>query len=340
MKFSKWDYCQYLLSSPNNVTLTHLSDHLEGWSHDALNRYLRGVELRPRHLWEQVKNLLEKDEDAQLIFDDSILDKEHGLHIELVSRQYSGLKHRVVEGIGLVSCVYFNRRTGHFWVIDYRLYSKADGKTKLDHVREMFDNALARVPFARVLMDSWYAAKDLLLHIEAAGKVYLCPLKCNRQVDDSGGQKPYQSVSSLEWTPGEEHSGKLIKIRGFPKNHKVQLFRVVVSPHRTEYVVTNQTGQVNDTAMLSAQDAQTVGALRWKVEELHREVKQLTGIGKCQCRKARAQRNHIHCALLTWTKLKHHAYQTQQTVYAIKRNLLSDYLVQQLKSPTLQLRAT
>jgi hypothetical protein len=333
MKFSKWDYCQYLLSSPNNVTLTHLADHLEGFSHDTLNRYLRGVELRPRHLWEQVKNLLELDEDASLIFDDSVLDKEHGTHIEMVSRQYSGLKHRVVEGIGLISCVYLNPRTGRFWVIDYRLYSKADGKTKLDHVREMFDNALTRVPFARVLMDSWYVSKEWLLHIEEAGKTYFCPLKTNRQVDDSGGAKSYQAVSTLEWTPAEEQSGKRIKLRGFPKNHKVKLFRVVVSPHRTEYLITN------DSSALSLQEAQTVGALRWKVEELHREAKQLTGIGKCQCRKARLQRNHIHCALLTWTKLKHHAYQTQQTVYAIKQNLLSDYLIQQLKNPTLNLRA-
>lgn len=333
MKFSKWNYCQYLLSSPNNVTLTHLADHLDSFSHDTLNRYLRGVELRPRHLWEQVRNLLEASEDAYLIFDDTVIDKESGLHIELVTRQYSGLRHRVVDGIGLVSCVYLNAKTGHFWVIDYRLYDKADGKSKLDHMRAMFQSALKRVPFGFVLMDSWYATKDVMLEIEKAQKVYYCPLKANRLVDDSGGQKPYQSVESLEWTPKEEQKGKRIKINGFPREHKVKLFRVVVSPHRTEYLVTN------DTSRLCLQDAHTVGALRWKIEEVHREGKQLTGIGKCQCRKARLQRNHIHCALLTWNRLKHHAYQTQQTVYAIKQNLLSDYLIQQLKNPTLNLRA-
>ena len=73
---------------------------MEGFSHDTINRYLRGVELRPRHLWERVKHLLETSEDAYLIFDDTVIDKESGLHIELVSRQYSGLKHRVVDGIG------------------------------------------------------------------------------------------------------------------------------------------------------------------------------------------------------------------------------------------------
>jgi len=335
MKFSKWDYCQYLLSSPNNVTLTHLADPLEGLSHDTINRDLRGALLRPRHLWEQVKNLLEPSEDAYLIFDDTVLDKEHGLHIELVSRQSSGLKHRVVDGIGLVSCVYLNPSTGHFWVIDYRLSDKSDGKSKLDHLRAMLQSALQRVPFGRVLMDSWYATKDVMLEIEKAGKVYFCPLKANRRVDDSGGAQPYRAVADLEWTSAQEEAGKRIKIHGFPKEHKVKLFRVVVSPQRTEYLVTNE---VNDTSRLSLQEAHTMGALRWKIEEVHREVKQLTGIQKCQCRKARLQRNHIHCALRTWTKLKHHAYQTQQTVYAIKKNLLSDYLIQQLKTPALRLK--
>jgi hypothetical protein len=32
--------------------------------------------------------------------------------------------------------------------------------------------------------------------------------------------------------------------------------------------------------------------------EFHRELKQLTGVEACQCRKARIQRNHIACALL------------------------------------------
>lgn len=37
--------------------------------------------------------------------------------------------------------------------------------------------------------------------------------------------------------------------------------------------------------------------IRWKIEEFHRELKQLTGVEAYQCRKARIQRNHIACAL-------------------------------------------
>jgi hypothetical protein len=73
--------------------------------------------------------------------------------------------------------------------------------------------------------------------------------------------------------------------------------------------------------------------IRWKVEEFHRELKQLSGVDSCQCRKARLQRNHIACAMLVWIRLKHLAYQTGQTVYKIKYKLLSKYLIQQLKRP-------
>jgi hypothetical protein len=52
------------------------------------------------------------------------------LYIELARRQYSGNEHRVVRGIGLISCAYVNPETGHFWVINYRIYDPdGDGKS-------------------------------------------------------------------------------------------------------------------------------------------------------------------------------------------------------------------
>ena len=39
--------------------------------------------------------------------------------------------------------------------------------------------------------------------------------------------------------------------------------------------------------------------VRWQVEEFHRSFKQLTGSEKCQCRKARSQRNHLACCKLS-----------------------------------------
>ena len=77
---------------------------------------------------------------------------------------------------------------------------------------------------------------------------------------------------------------------------------------------------------------------RWKIEQFHREPKQLTGIEGHQCRKARIVRNHMACAILVWLRLKQVANQTKQTVYRLKHDLLDDSLRQQLKSPDVQMR--
>ena len=78
MKFTKLNYCQYLLSSQINYTLTHLADHVETISHDLINRYLRREKLTPQLLWENVAPLIEAHVDGYLIFDDTVLDKRYG----------------------------------------------------------------------------------------------------------------------------------------------------------------------------------------------------------------------------------------------------------------------
>ena len=71
MKFTKLNYCQYLLSSQTNYTLTNLAKHLEVISHDKINRYLKNEKLTPSLLWDNVKELMEREENAYVIFDES-----------------------------------------------------------------------------------------------------------------------------------------------------------------------------------------------------------------------------------------------------------------------------
>jgi hypothetical protein len=61
----------------------------------------------------------------------------------------------------------------YFWVIDYRIFDpETDGLSKLDHVEEMLRSAEhRRMPLRTVLMDSWYATKDLMvLMIDGMGE--------------------------------------------------------------------------------------------------------------------------------------------------------------------------
>jgi hypothetical protein len=75
--------------------------------------------------------------------------------------------------------------------------------------------------------------------------------------------------------------------------------------------------------------------LRWKIEQFHRETKQLTGLEGCQCRLARIVRNHIACAFLVWVRLKQVAAQSAQSLYQLKHGLLDDYMRQQLRNPSI-----
>ena len=74
---------------------------------------------------------------------------------------------------------------------------------------------------------------------------------------------------------------------------------------------------------------------RWQVEDFHRGFKRLTGAEKCQCRKSRSQRNHLACCYHAWVSLKVQAKQIGTTIYQIKHEQLSDYLVNQLYYPTI-----
>jgi hypothetical protein len=331
---TRLDYCQYLLSSHINYTLTNFADHTDAFSHAMLNRYLAGDKITPRLVWENVKEQVVQCANGYLVFDDTVVDKNYAYQIELVRRQYSGNVHGVIKGIGVVTCVYVNPVTEQFWIIDYRIYDPdGDGKTKLDHLHDMVTNGVYQkhLQFAAVLMDTWYATKDVMLLIERLKRVYYCPLKDHRHVDDSDGVRAYGRVDALTWSHAEQQQGKIVKLKGFPKDHKVKLFRVALSPQRTDYVVTNDTTQPEMPAV------QEVCGWRWKIEQFHRETKQLTGLEGCQCRKARIVRNHIGCAMLVWVRLKQVAQETQRTIYRVKHDLLSDYLRQQLKSPTVKM---
>ena len=180
-------------------------------------------------------------------------------------------------------------------------------------------------------METGYATKDLMRFIESRAKTSYGPLQDNRRVDDSHGPLPYRRVDALDWDSEALSHGKRITITGFPKDHKVHRFRVVVSTHRTDLVVTN------DLTQDSPQATQEACGFRWQIEQLHRDGKHVPGLERCQCRQARIQRNHIGCAFLVWMRLTELAAHTGRTWYQLKHGLLDEYLMQQLRNPSLKM---
>ena len=85
-------------------------------------------------------------------------------------------------------------------------------------------------------------------------------------------------------------------------------------------------------------DVEFESQTRWKIEDINREIKQLTGWGFCQCRLRIIQKNHIACAMLVWNLLKRFATKIGKSIYKVKHELLSKYLTDQLKYPSIKMK--
>jgi len=325
---TKQQYVEYLISTIANYTSTHLAEHLDDVSHDTITDYLRSERLTARGLWELVQGLIVDSPEAFLIVDDSVQDKRYSRFIELVKRQYSGAEHGLVRGIGIVNLVHSSGREGDFYPIDYRIYApEADGKTKNDHFREMVVRAMSdkRLQAKTILFDTWYASADNLKLIHRLNLVFFTTLKENRLVSLSK-EEGYIHLDQIDWTPERLETGILIKLKEVP--FKVRLFKLVATNGNIDWVITNCPDET-----LAAHVAQDANDVRWQVEELHRGLKQLTGSEKCQCRKARSQRNHLACCYHAWLSLAVKAKQLNKTLYQVKTDLLHDYLRAELRNP-------
>jgi DDE superfamily endonuclease len=325
---TKKQYVEYLVSTPKNCTCTYLAEHLEDVSHDVVNDFLRQKRFMPREVWQLVQGRIDDSKDAFLIVDDSVHDKRYSRFIELVRAQYSGTEHRVVRGIGVVSLVHSAGKEADFYPIDYRVYApEVDGKTKNEHFQEMFLNAVDRkqIRACTILFDGWYASAENLKLIHRHQRLFFTTLKSNRLVSLSKEQG-YIHLEKIEWTAARLEHGIIVKLKELP--FKVRLFKLVAPDGDIDWVITNDLDET-----LTAHVAEESSDVRWHVEELHRGLKQLTGSEKCQCRAARAQRNHLACCYHAWVSLKVTAKDLGQTLYELRDSLFSHYLRTELRHP-------
>ena len=350
---TKQQYIEYLICTPGgNYTCTNLADHLDGepgTSHDAITDYLRREKLTPRRLWEVVQPLINDGPNNCLIVDDSVQDKRYSKKIEMVKLQYSGAAGGLVRGIGVINLVHTSAQEGDLYPIDFRIYNPdgagGDGRTKNEHFRDMLVRAKSdkRLQANTVLFDTWYASVDNLKLIHRTlGMFFVTTLKSNRLVSLSKEQS-YRHLQEIVWTDEQLQQGIWVKLKELP--FLVRLFKVV-APSETrlrvgngdiDWVITNRDtlGQGDTQRPMTVQDVQEANGLRWQIEQMHRELKQLVGTEKCQCRAARSQRNHLSCCYLAWLSLKMAAKGTGGTLYGRRANLFREFLRQQLRNPAI-----
>lgn len=314
----KQQYGEYVISTATNYTCTHWADHVDGVSHDTVSDFLRRAKWTPRGVWDVVRPLLKDSPSAYLILDDSVQDKRYAQKIALVKRQSSGAEHGLVDGIGMVNLVHSDGEA--YYPLDYRVYSPDDdGKTKNDHFRDMRIPAITdkRIQAKTILFDSWYAGADNLTLIVRLGLTFITTLKSNRLVS-LGPKTGSVHLADVVWTDDQLHDGQIVPIKEVPFD--VRLCKIVAPNGDIEWVITNDLRSVSRTVIQQQND------VRWQIEQMHRELKQLTGLDKCQCRKGRSQRNHIACCYHAWIAIKVASIALGKTLYHAVHDLFDDYL--------------
>jgi putative transposase len=321
------DYIDFLLASPKAVSALEAArvqpDRPGRPAHDAFTRLLHRLEPDPEALWQEVAPLVRKG-DGVLVVDDSTLDKPYAHQIELVCQHWSGKHRAVVWGINLITLVWADG--DRLYPVDYRVYDRArDGQTKNDHCRDLLAAAAGRGFRPRcVLFDTWYAGLDNLKRVRDLGWVFLAPLKANRLA--SQGRAKNRPLA--EW-PVEE-AGTVLHLQGFGP---AKVFRVVATNGDTEYWATNDLGMTELQRLAYAERA-------WAIEEYHRGLKQHCGAEKAQVRAARAQRNHIGCAIRALVRLEYHRFTTGVSWFQAKVAVVRDAVRAYLARPLYRLPST
>jgi hypothetical protein len=307
-------YIAFLLGEPKYSSCCRLAELMD-ISHDSVNRFLQREDYTPQDLFNQAKQQLEL-KGGVLSVDDSVLDKPYSHQMELVGYFWSGKHHCVVKGIDLIS-LYYTDKNGQHLPINYRLYNKADGKTKNDYFLDMLAEVLAwGVEPEFVTGDSWYSGTKNLKAIKNDGLGSLFALKSNRLVSIEKGQ--FIHVSALD-IPDD---GLEVWLRGFGQ---VKVFRTLLKNEQRHYAVylPNESALAN----FNRKDFLKVHDKHWKIEEYHRVIKQVCHVEHFQVRTEVAIRNHIFAALLGFVQLqKMCAADLISNCYRLQRDLFNEVI--------------
>jgi len=313
------NYIDFLVATPRTCSCTEAArvqpDSPVAPAHDSLTRLLHRLEPDAETLWTQAEPLVEK-KGGVLVIDDSTLAKLYARKIELVTRHWSGKHREVIRGINLITLLWTDgdRKIP----VDYRIFSKADGKTKNDHFWEMMLMARGRGFHPEyVLFKGWYASLENLKQSRGHGWHWITRLKGNGKVT------PEDRVSRALDEVAFGGQGKVVHLRGYGL---IRVFRTNDPNGVAEYWASIDLG-------LDAGMRRHYAELSFAIENDHRDLKQNRGVEKCQVRSERAQRNHIGFSLRAFSRLQWHFFTTGISGFEAKLKLVRKAVQGYLENP-------
>jgi len=307
-------YIGFLMSEPKSSTCTRLSEVMD-ISHDSVNRFLLREAYEPKDLFNEAKKLVTLI-GGTLNVDDTTLDKPYSHKMELVSHFWSGKHHRTVKGLSLVT-LYYTDPQGRSVPVNYRVYDKAENKTKNDYFQDMLAEVLTwglRPEFTTG--DSWYSCERNLKTVKNHGMGFLFAVESNRTV----------SIKKGAWLQVQKcdipDDGLIVWLRDFGQ---VKLFRTRLKDQLRHYAVFLPNADAY--ADFKQAQFQTLHDRHWQIEQYHRTIKQLCNIERFQVRGKVSILNHIFASLCSFV----HLQQMQMTdfiknAYQWKRQLYSDVI--------------
>lgn len=311
-------YAGFLISEPKSISCTHLSTVMN-ISHDSINRFLLRENYDAKDLFaESIKQLVANG--GTLSVDDTVLDKPYSSKMALVDYFWSGKHHKSVKGLNLIT-LYYTDVHGLGLPVNYRIYDKKEGKTKNDYFREMLNEVIEwglRPSF--VTGDNWYSCEQNLKEIKDHRLGFMFAVKSNRTVSLEKGK--YQQVQTVD----ASENGKVVWLKDF--GH-VRLYQQQFKDEQRYYIVYQPE---DSSANFSQYEFKKLHGIHWKIEQYHRDIKQICNIEKFQVRTAGAILNHTFAALLGYVELQKMQFnQLISNVYQWKRSLflsiVKDFLV-------------
>lgn len=268
-----------------------------GISSYQLKRFIDAEWDENQKLEEYIKGLDIDWSTGWLMGDDTIIEKPYAEKIECVYWQYSSKNKGFIEGISLTVLAWTDGK--QTIPIRFMVYEKdKDGnpiKTKNEFLEESIEYAknLDVIP-EFVCFDSKFSSKAILNKLHSFGWIYFTQLASNRSFDG-------QQLKMRRFQPYSQE--------GFLKGvgHKVS-----ITKYCKRYYATNATGKSITTKYIVNHYR-----LRWGIEVLFRDLKQLCHLQDCQGGKANTQKHYVYLCLQAFITLQN---QNEKSFYQAKKS--------------------
>ena len=330
-------YTDYLQICFSQATATSLSSMLDGsLSHDVITDLLSKNEFSSKDLWLESKNLVRthQNENACLIFDDTIVEKPHTDQNEIVSWYYDHKTGKSVKGINILTAFYHTLGQGQemplripvgYEIIHKNLYYsdlttkkeiRKSSRTKNEYLQELFVQAINnQLLFKYVLADSWYCSSDNMKFIHKKGKFFIFDIKSNRLAcfEKSTKNTVFQRLDQIDLA---QNIPTLLYLKdlSIPILLCKQIFKNENGTIGIRYLASNDLN-------LNAAEFDQIYNKRWSIEEYYKSSKQNTALGKSPTKTIITQKNHVFSSFLAYIKFEKLKFSEKLNHFALKSKL-------------------